>query len=121
MKHLSFSAVERIGTRTTDADADEASQRSRRASRPAGPGSGSDFRYFMDAQGRQHFNFVQRVWLHASVGMAVTPVMTLALETLAINLLNQLTRERNHAAAVGVPIPLGEAAHGASSSARSFR
>lgn len=60
-----------------------------------------DFWYYVDTHGRQHFNFPQRVWLRASVDMAVTPVMTLALETLAINLLTHLTRERDYRAAVG--------------------
>ncbi|HEY6451466.1 MAG TPA: hypothetical protein VIX87_02585 [Steroidobacteraceae bacterium] len=56
----------------------------------------------MDARGRQHFNFRQRIWLHPSVDMAVTPVMTVALETLAINLLTRLTRKRDCFAAVGL-------------------
>lgn len=46
-----------------------------------------EFRYCMDRHGTQHFNFEQRVWIERSVGMAVTPVRTTALETLAINLL----------------------------------
>ncbi len=60
------------------------------------------FRYFVDATGRQHFNFVQQVWLRPQVEMAVTAVMTLALETLAVNLLTQVTRRRDQSAAVGL-------------------
>jgi len=60
------------------------------------------FRYFVDSNGRQHFNFPQRVWLEARVEMAVTPVPTVALETLAVNLLTEVTRERDYVAAVGV-------------------
>ena len=60
------------------------------------------FRYFVDSNGRQHFNFVQRVWLQAQVEMAVTPVPTVALETLAVNLLTEVTRERDYAAVVGI-------------------
>jgi len=61
-----------------------------------------DFRYFVDRCGCQHFNFPQRVWLDPTIAMAVTPVQTLALETLAINLLHFMTRERDYRAAVGV-------------------
>jgi hypothetical protein len=60
------------------------------------------FRYFVDATGRQHFNFVQQIWLRPQVEMAVTPVMTVALETLAVNLLSEVTRRRDCAAAVGL-------------------
>lgn len=60
------------------------------------------FRYFVDSSGRQHFNFVQRVWLQAQVEMAVTPVQTVALETLAVNLLTEVTRERDYVAVAGV-------------------
>jgi hypothetical protein len=56
----------------------------------------------VDSQGRQHFNFPQRVWLYPSVPMAVTPMMSIELETLALNLLTPLTRERDYRAAVGV-------------------
>ncbi|MGH9643509.1 MAG: hypothetical protein ACRD3Q_13930 [Terriglobales bacterium] len=85
------------------------------ANRPALPGrkgrpprgpkrrtTGGEFRYCVDARGRQHFNFRQRIWLHPAVDMAVTPVMTVALETLAINLLTRLTRKRDCCAAVGL-------------------
>jgi hypothetical protein len=60
------------------------------------------FRYFVDSSGRQHFNFVQRVWLQPQLEMAVTPVPTVALETLAVNLLTEVTRERDYVAVVGV-------------------
>jgi hypothetical protein len=60
------------------------------------------FRYFVDSNGRQHFNFVQHVWLQPQVEMAVTPVLTVALETLAVNLLTEVTRERDYVAVVGV-------------------
>ena len=52
-----------------------------------------DFRYYVDFRGRQHFNFEQKIWLKPSVQMAVTPVVTLALQTLAINLLARTVRE----------------------------
>jgi hypothetical protein len=61
-----------------------------------------DFRYFVDRSGCQHFNFPQRIWLDPTIAMAVTPVQTIALETLAINLLSFMTRERDYRAAVGV-------------------
>jgi hypothetical protein len=61
-----------------------------------------DFWYYVDNEGRQRFSFRQRIWLSPSVKMAVTPVMTIALETLAINLLTPMTRERDYPAAVGV-------------------
>ena len=60
------------------------------------------FRYFVDSNGRQHFNFVQHVWLQPRVEMAVTPVLTVALETLAVNLLTEVTKERDYVAAVGI-------------------
>ena len=53
----------------------------------------ADFRYYVDFRGRQHFNFEQKIWLKPSVQMAVTPVVTLALQTLAINLLARTVRE----------------------------
>jgi len=57
-----------------------------------------NFRYFVDRSGCQHFNFPQRIWLDPTIAMAVTPVQTIALETLAINLLTFLTRERDYRA-----------------------
>ena len=72
----------------------------RRADRS--PAVDEKFRYFVDSNGRQHFNFPQRIWLEARVEMAVTPVPTVALETLAVNLLTEVTRERDYVAAVGV-------------------
>jgi len=61
-----------------------------------------NFRYFVDRSGCQHFNFPQRIWLDPTIAMAVTPVQTIALETLAINLLTFLTRERDYRASIGV-------------------
>ena len=58
-----------------------------------------EFRYFIDRQGRQHFNFRQRVWLDASVQMAYTRVYSVALKTLAVNLLMMAMAKRDcHAA-----------------------
>ncbi|MGA8708638.1 MAG: hypothetical protein WB646_16820 [Steroidobacteraceae bacterium] len=62
----------------------------------------STFCYYVDRQGVQHFNFIQQIWLQPQVEMAVTAVMTLALETLAVNLLTQVTRERDFLAPVGI-------------------
>ena len=50
------------------------------------PSLDQKFRYFVDSNGRQHFNFVQRVWLQPQVEMAVTPVPTVALTSNAVNL-----------------------------------
>jgi hypothetical protein len=58
-------------------------------------GGCADFRYYLDSRGYQHFNFKQRLWPNPSVRMAVTPVMTIALETLAVNLLAHVTGERS--------------------------
>ena len=65
-------------------------------------GTGKYFCYYVDANGRQHFNFIQQIWLRPQVEMAVTSIMTVALETLAVNLLTQVTRDRNFPAAVGI-------------------
>jgi hypothetical protein len=46
-----------------------------------------EFRFFIDQRGRQHFNFRQRIWLDRSVEMAFTHVYSIALKTLAANLL----------------------------------
>jgi len=70
-----------------------------RSSSPAHSASG-DFRYYVDSRGIQHFNFEQKIWRNPSVQMAVTPVMTTALETLAINLLAFITPERDDRARV---------------------
>jgi hypothetical protein len=67
---------------------------SARQRRPKVPPQNDDYRYFIDRQGRQHFNFRQRVWLDASVQMACTRGYSLALETLALNLLTMVTRTR---------------------------
>jgi hypothetical protein len=61
-----------------------------------------DFHFYLDSQGRQHFNFVQRIWLYPSVQMALTPMMSRELRTLAVNLLTPVTRERDYSALVGV-------------------
>jgi hypothetical protein len=67
------------------------------------PGRGAqEFCYYLDHGGGQHFNFVQRIWLRPSIPMSMTPVMTTALRTLAVNLLTGMTRERDYRAAVGV-------------------
>jgi len=79
--------------------------RLRTTSRQQGPTfhrRNDDYRYFIDRQGRQHFNFKQRVWLDASVQMACTRGYSLALETLALNLLTMVTRTRDYRVAVGV-------------------
>jgi hypothetical protein len=62
----------------------------------------STFCYYVDGRGAQHFNFIQQIWLHPQVEMAVTAIMTVALETLAVNLLTQVTRERDFLAPVGI-------------------
>lgn len=118
MKYSSFGAVERVGGRTpgqvlsptvrVEEGTPRARQAPRRVSQAATRRSArarltrSDFCYYLDTQGRQHFNFAQQIWLRPRVAMAVTPVMTIALETLAINLLTHLTRERDCPVAVGV-------------------
>jgi len=67
-----------------------------------------EFRYFIDRQGRQHFNFRQRVWLDASVQMAYTRVYSVALKTLAVNLLIMVMAKRDyHAAARLTPRQAG--------------
>jgi hypothetical protein len=58
--------------------------------------------FHLDDAGRQHFNFKQQIWLHATVPMAFTPrCHTRALETLAVNLLTLATPERDYQAAKG--------------------
>jgi hypothetical protein len=69
-------------------------------SKPSRPND--EFRYFIDRQGRQHFNFRQCVWLDASVQMAYTRANSIALKTLAVNLLTLVTRKRDYHAAVGL-------------------
>lgn len=117
MTHHSL-VVERIGPRapvvalTPNGSLDEAAPRSgkraRRALRGAPRRSAralsarGDVWFYVDSQGYQHFSFPQRVWLYPSVPMAVTPGMSMELETLAINLLTPLTRQRDYRAAVGV-------------------
>ena len=60
-----------------------------------------EFRYFMDRRGRQHFNFRQHVWLDPAIQMAHTPIQTVALDTLAINLLTFVIHGCDCQAAVG--------------------
>lgn len=52
-----------------------------------------EYRYWVDVRGRQHFNFRQRIWLDRSVRMAVTPNLSIALETLALNLITTAVME----------------------------
>ena len=117
MTHHSLTA-ERIGSRTpgtaltSSAWMDEAAPRSgKRAYRASRGGSGrsstarnkrSDICFYVDSRGRQHFNFPQRVWLYPCVPMAVTPVMSIDLESPAINLPTPLKRQRDYRAAVGI-------------------
>jgi hypothetical protein len=61
-----------------------------------------EFRYFLDRQGRQHFNFRQRIWLDPSVQMAYTRVNSVALKTLAVNLLMLVTPKRDYQGAAGL-------------------
>jgi hypothetical protein len=117
MSHL-HNVVERVGTRNSgnveaqNGWVDEAAPQFRQTERRASPkaarrsartrSASIDFYLYEDSEGRQHFNFVQRIWLYPCVQMAVTPVMSLELKTLAVNLLTPLTRERDYPAAVGV-------------------
>ena len=109
--------VESVGSRTrgsvltTTSRIDEVASRPRQTDHCASPpprrraraqNARGDFWYYVDHEGRQRFNFRQRIWLSPSVKMGVTPVMTLALETLAINLLTRMTRQRDYPAAIGV-------------------
>src|ERR1700684_1327009 len=104
MTHHSY-AVERIGTRAPgnglafSVRMDEAAPRLRNSARRLVPGaprlSVKARNAHMDSQGRQHFNFPQRVWLSPSAPIVVTPGKSIALETLAINLLTPLTRQRD--------------------------
>jgi hypothetical protein len=75
---------------------------SARLQSPRALGACGDFRYYVDSRGCQHFNFEQRIWRNPSVQMAVTPVMTIALETLALNLLAHIRGEPDDRARVGV-------------------
>jgi hypothetical protein len=68
---------------------------------PRLPNASGDFRYYVDTLGFQHFNFQQRIWRNPLVQMAVTPVMTTALETLALNLLTYITCESGNSIRVG--------------------
>lgn len=117
MTHHSF-LVERIGSRssggrsTCSARMVNTGPRSRKSARFSLSGAPrasvspckarDDVCFFVDPQGGQHFNSPRRVWPSPSVPMAVTPGMSIELETLAIYLLTPLTRERDYRAAVGV-------------------
>jgi len=46
-----------------------------------------DFRCYRDRDGRQHFNFAQRLWLQPAVRMACTRTSSTAVITLALNVL----------------------------------
>jgi hypothetical protein len=69
-----------------------------RHKRPIAPDS--DFKFFIDQRGRQHFNFKQVVWLDPSVQMAFTRVYSIALKTLAANVL-ALTLKTRYRTAIG--------------------
>jgi len=58
-----------------------------------------EYCYRLDSSGRQHFNFRQCIWLQPQVAMAMTPVVTIALRTLAANLLSLALRDHEHAVA----------------------
>lgn len=82
-------------------DVDSCRQRRRpmgntRVPAPGVLSASADFRYYVDTQGFQHFNFQQRIWRNPMVQMAVTPVMSTALETLALNLFAYITPEGAH-------------------------
>jgi len=54
-----------------------------------------EFRCRLDRDGRQRFNFAQHVWLDPDVPMACTRSVSIALQTLAVNVLTQtLTADR---------------------------
>jgi hypothetical protein len=65
------------------------------------PDESEEFRFFVDRLGNQHFNFAQEVWLNTSVSMAQTPTYSVALKTLALNLLTLTLGDRNVSAARG--------------------
>ena len=62
----------------------------------------AEFRFFLDRDGRQHFNFKQQIWLDSSVQMAYTRVYSTALKTLAVNLLTLVTDKRDFRTAIGL-------------------
>lgn len=69
---------------------------------PRARSANRNFRYYVDSRGFQNFNFQQRIWRKPSVQMAVTPVMTTALETLALNLLTYIARESGYSTRLGI-------------------
>lgn len=48
---------------------------------------GGAFRFRLDCDGQQHFNFSQCIWISASVPMAFTQAPSKALTTLALNMI----------------------------------
>ena len=60
-----------------------------------------EFRFYVDRQGRQHFNFEQQVWLDESVPMAYTAIYSIALKTLALNILTLSLNRHDVPLAVG--------------------
>src|ERR1700728_2825774 len=117
MTHHSF-LVEPIGTRppgdrsTCSVRIDETEPRSQESARgslwgaPRASVSPHNARgevcFYVNPQGCQHFNFPRRLWLYPTEPIAVTPGMSIELETLAINLLTRLIQERDYRAAMGV-------------------
>jgi hypothetical protein len=79
-----------------------AGSRRRRGAQPGAAAAAGDIRFHIDADGRQHFNFEQRIWLDPLVPMACTRVPSTALTTLAVNLLTLVMRARDYRAAIGV-------------------
>jgi hypothetical protein len=59
------------------------------------------FSYYVDADGAQHFNFPQSVWLAPGLAMAFTPTRSAALRTLAVNVLTAVSGERSLSVARG--------------------
>jgi predicted anti-sigma-YlaC factor YlaD len=88
--------------KASQSDRIERRRSSRRQAQSKSSVRDDEFRYFLDRQGRQHFNFRQRVWLDSSVQMAYTRVYSIALKTLAVNLLTLVTPKRDYQAAVGL-------------------
>src|ERR1700733_9088565 len=61
-----------------------------------------DLFFYVPSEERQHFNLPQQLWLRPWVPMAVTPGMSLELETLTINLLMRVTCQRGYGASMGL-------------------
>jgi hypothetical protein len=62
-----------------------------------------EYTFLLDHRGRQHFNFRQVVWLDPQVDMAFTRVYSVALKTLAINLLTLALRRPGRRALLLAP------------------